>query len=185
MMKNADKGKIEEILKFWFEETSPKQKFKKDPDFDALITSRFKTVYEDIMNRKTEAWREMPEGRLAEIVVLDQFSRNMFRDDPQSFAAVVLALELAQEAVATGDDKKLPKEWRGAIYMPYMHSESRDVHEEALKLFTEYGNKENLKYEIKHKEIIDHFGRYPHRNKILGRESSSEEIEFLKKHSGF
>ena len=184
-MNEKEAHKIDDILLFWFEEVTPKQKFVKDPEFDALITEKFESTYWDIMNGKTKGWRDTPEGRLAEIIVLDQFARNMFRNDAQSFAGDTRALELARDALAVGDDKKVSKEKQLFFYMPYMHSESREVHVEALKIFTEFGNKINLEYEIKHKNIIDRFGRYPHRNKVLGRESTPEEIEFLKTNSGF
>ena len=184
-MNETETKKIKEILRFWFEETTPKQKFQKDDAFDDLITSKFKDIYEDIMDGKTTSWRENPEGRLAEIIVLDQFARNMFRGEKQCFLGDTLALRLAQEAVAAGDDQKLPEERRTFVYMPYMHSESKEVHTEALRLFTEHGNENNLKYENIHKAIIDRFGRYPHRNEILGRESTPEELEYLKEHGGF
>jgi len=177
--------KIHEILSFWFEETTPKQHFAKDDAFDTEVKTRFEETYWDIMNGKTIDWRESPEGRLAEIIVLDQFARNMFRDTPQSFAADDLALQLADEALSVGADQEVPKEMRVFFYMPFMHSESEEVHKKALKIFEDYGNAENLKYELMHKKIIDRFGRYPHRNKTLERESTPEDIDFLKEHSGF
>lgn len=184
-MNKENQKNIEKVLTFWFEETKPEQKFKKDDTFDALIVSKFKELYWDVRQGRTKQWRETPEGRLAEILVLDQFARNMFRGEKQSFEGDSLALTLAQETIAVGDDKKLPKEQRVFIYMPYMHSESKEVHEEALRIFSEYGDENYLKYEVMHKDIIDRFCRYPHRNEVLGRESTSEELEFLKEHSGF
>jgi uncharacterized protein (DUF924 family) len=173
------------ILKFWFEETTPAQRFKKDPDFDAFIKKRFEQTYWNILESKTATWRSAPEGRLAEIIVLDQFARNMFRDDAQAFAGDELALSLAEEAIAIGDDLKIPQEQRVFFYMPYMHSESTEVHTKALDIFKQYGNAANLDYEIKHKAIIDTFGRYPHRNKALGRTSTPEEIKWLEAGGGF
>ncbi len=184
-MSVEDTQKIQEILSFWFEEVTSKQKFVKDPEFDALVSEKFKDVYWEIVRGETKDWRKTPEGRLAEVIVLDQFARNMFRDEAQCFSGDVLALKLAKEAVSVGDDKKVLEEQRVFFYMPYMHSESKEIHKKALKIFTEYGNENNLKYEISHKKIIDRFGRYPHRNELLGRESTPEEIEFLKEHSGF
>ncbi len=184
-MSKGSTQKIQEVLSFWFEEVTPKQKFAKDSEFDALVSEKFKDSYWEIVRGETKDWREIPEGRLAEIIVLDQFARNMFRDEAQCFSADVLALKLAQEALKVGDDKKVSKEQRVFFYMPYMHSESKEVHKEALKIFTEHGNENNLKYEIQHKEIIEQFGRYPHRNELLGRESTPEELEFLKERSGF
>jgi uncharacterized protein (DUF924 family) len=125
-------------------------------------------------------WRATPEGRLAEIIVLDQFSRNLFRDSPLAFASDDMALVLAQEAVRTGADQALPQQQRLFLYMPYMHSESRRIHAIALSLFESLGLAENLQYERAHKAIIDRFGRFPHRNAVLGRESTAEELEFLR-----
>jgi len=172
-------------LHFWFEEVSPKQRFMKDLDFDASIKERFESIYWDIVENRTKDWREEAEGRLAEIIVLDQFARNMFRDDRQAFAKDELALALAKEAIEVGADMQVPEDQRVFFYMPYMHSESREVHKTALKIFEKYGNKNNLDYEIKHKAIIDEFGRYPHRNAVLGRISTPEEIKWLEAGGGF
>ena len=124
---------INEIIKFWFEEVSTKQKYQKDAKFDALIKGKYEEVYWDIVKGEAKRWMDSLEGSLAAIVVLDQFSRNMFRDDKQSFEADSLALLIAQSVVASGNDKKIDIKRRGAIYMPYMHSESKEVHKEALK----------------------------------------------------
>lgn len=177
--------KWQEVIQFWFEETAPSQWFKKDEAFDAKIKEKFEETYWSVVRSETKNWREVPEGRLAEVIVLDQFSRNMFRGSPQAFANDALALKLAEEAVEAGDDKKLPKKFRRFLYMPYMHSESREVHKKAVWLFLSLLNFGTLMYEFKHKKIIDRFGRYPHRNEVLGRESTPEEEEFLKKHKGF
>lgn len=169
-----------EVLKFWFEENTPELRFAKNADLDQKIRERFHDVFESAASGKTSTWRTSPEGRLAEIIVLDQFSRNMFRDSPMAFATDKLALELAEAAVASGDDQKLPPEQRAFLYMPYMHSEDAKAHEKAVVLFSQKGLEFNLKFEFMHKKIIDRFGRYPHRNKILGRTSTAEEVEFLR-----
>jgi len=174
----------QDILKFWFEEIDPKQWWKKDPVFDQLIIQRFSAVHARAARCELFEWRTQAGGRLAEVIVLDQFSRNMFRDTAQSFACDALALVLAQEAVAAGADQALTPSERSFLYMPYMHSESPAIHEVAVRLFR--GLEKNLEFEMKHKAIIDRFGRYPHRNAILGRTSTPEEIEFLKQPgSGF
>ena len=111
--------------------------------------------------------------------MLDQFSRNMYRDQPQAFACDALALALAQTAVATQADRHLEMRQRAFIYMPYMHSESPLIHSEAQALFSQTGLESSLASEHQHKTIIDRFGRYPHRNAILGRASTAEELEFL------
>ena len=185
MISPEDQKNVDAILHFWFTETTAKQKYAKDDVFDALIKNKFEGLYWSVMKGNTESWRETPQGRLAEVIILDQFARNMFRGDKQSFAGDDLALLLAREALEVGDDMKLPKNQRGFFYMPFMHSESRQVHVEALKIFQEKGSEGGLKYEIKHKAIIDRFGRYPHRNEVMGRESTPEELAFLKEHGGF
>ena len=171
---------LDEVLYFWFEESQPEQWFKVDPTFDALIRTRFGELHAQACRCELFSWRGKPEGRLAEIIVLDQFSRNRYRGAPKAFATDPLALALAQEAVASGADQALEPPQRAFLYMPYMHSESRVVHVEAERLFRENGQPRNLDFELRHKAIIDRFGRYPHRNAILGRESTDEEIEFLK-----
>lgn len=167
------------ILSFWFQELTPSQWWRVDPELDATIRSRFgKTL---IAARACELyqWRSTPEGRLAEVIVLDQFSRNIHRGTPEAFAADALALALAQEAIALKADQALTSSQRGFLYMPYMHSESPAIHEIAVQLFSAAGLAENLKAEMKHREIISRFGRYPHRNAILGRPSTPEETAFL------
>ena len=174
-----------DVIDFWFEEVKPKQKWKKDLKFDALIREKFENTFWDVVKGKYEDWRMEPEGRLAEVVVLDQFSRNIFRDKPEAFAHDSLALKLAEEAVRVGDDRRLDGKKRSALYMPYMHSESADVHEEGMKLFGSLNDDMGIKYMKSHKKIIDEFGRYPHRNEILGRKSTEEELKHIREHGGF
>jgi uncharacterized protein (DUF924 family) len=174
------------VIDFWFEELTPKQWFAKDEALDALIATRFESAWGAACRAELWAWRATPQGRLAEILVLDQFSRNMHRDHPMAFAQDALALVLAQEAVAQGADQALTTRQRPFLYMPYMHSESLLVHEEALRLFDQPGLEENLRFEHRHRDILLRFGRYPHRNAILGRDSSAEELTFLEQPgSGF
>ena len=168
-----------EIIKFWFEEISQAQWWKKDVEFDQLIASRFSEVHGQAARCELYQWRDTAEGRLAEIIVLDQFSRNIYRDSPLSFATDSLALALGQEVIREGADQEVPESMRSFFYMPFMHSESAVIHEEAVALYEAYGNEGNLNFELRHKAIIDRFGRYPHRNEILGRDSTTEEIEFL------
>ena len=175
-----------EILKFWFEEIEPSQWLKKDENLDRIIIERFSDVHFRATRCELFEWRKDAQGRLAEIIVLDQLSRNMFRGSPWSFAYDPLALALAQEAVSIGADKSLNQSERSFLYMPFMHSESLKIHEIATDLFRKNGNQNSLDFELRHKAIIERFGRYPHRNSILGRHSSDEEIEFLKQPgSGF
>jgi uncharacterized protein (DUF924 family) len=168
-----------EILKFWFEEIEPSQWWKKDENLDRIITERFSEIYHRATLCELFEWRKDAHGRLAEMIVLDQFSRNMFRNSPLSFAYDALALALAQDAVSVGTDKSL-KQAERFLYMLFMHSESLEIHEIATRLFRDNGNQNSLDFELKHKAIIARFGRYPHRNSLLGRKSTDEEIELLK-----
>jgi uncharacterized protein (DUF924 family) len=168
------------VLRFWFEDIEPKLWWVKSPDFDRQIASRFGALHAAAARCELFAWRASAAGRLAEIIVLDQFSRNLHRDSPLAFACDPLALALAQEAVAAGAPAQVEPAQRAFIYMPYMHSESPAIHAVALKLFEDPAASDNLDFERRHKAIIDRFGRYPHRNAVLGRASTAEEIEFLK-----
>jgi uncharacterized protein (DUF924 family) len=175
-----------EILKFWFEEIEPSQWWKRDENLDRVIIERFSDVHYRATHCELFEWRKDARGRLAEVIVLDQFSRNMFRGSPLSFAYDPLALVLAQEAVSIGADALLNQNERSFLYMPFMHSESLKIHEVATGLFRKNGNQNSLDFEMRHKTIIERFGRYPHRNSILGRDSTEEEIQFLKQPgSGF
>jgi uncharacterized protein (DUF924 family) len=168
-----------DILDFWFRDTQPAQWWKVDPAFDELVRSRFGVLHAQACRCELLAWRATAEGRLAEVIVLDQFSRNIHRGTPAAFAADPLALALAQEAVAAGADLALPPEQRAFLYMPYMHSESPAIHAQAEPLMRERAPAHTHAFELKHKLIIDRFGRYPHRNAILGRATTAEEAVFL------
>lgn len=171
-----------DVLTFWFDELTPKDWFNKSDEVDSTINNRFGDLLKAASACELDGWRKDAESSLAEIIVLDQFSRNIYRDTPGAFANDSLALALAQEAIAKGFDKEFlstPSKL-SFLYMPFMHSESLAIHERALVLFDTPGLEFNLGFEKKHKVIIDRFGRYPHRNAILGRESTEEEIAFLK-----
>jgi uncharacterized protein (DUF924 family) len=167
------------VIKFWFEDTEPKQRFAKDADFDELIRSKFAQTHDKAANGLLYEWRDHPLDALAEIIVLDQFSRNMFRDTERAFAYDTLALVLAQEVIRRKLDKELEPKYKPFLYMPFMHSESKAIHDLALFLFDQPGLEDTYNFELKHKIIIDRFGRYPHRNAILKRDSTPAELEFL------
>lgn len=177
------------VLAFWFEELKPAQWWQKNKQLDHDIAKRFGDLHRQACLGELFGWRTRAEGRLAEIIVLDQFSRNIYRDNLGAFAADGMALALSQEAVSVGAAQQLSPQQRVFLYMPMMHSESLKVHEVALALFEKNaelaseqersGALSSLKYERAHKDIIARFGRYPHRNAILGRESSTEEAVFL------
>ena len=167
------------ILHFWFDELTDKQHFAKDVALDDMIRTRFEPTLEAAARCELFAWRATAEGALAEIIVLDQFSRNAYRDTTRAFAQDALALALAQSLVASGQDRLLSTAQRPFAYMPYMHSESSLIHAQAVRLFTQQGLENNLNFELRHQTIITRFGRYPHRNAVLGRASTAEEMIFL------
>ncbi|GAB3498449.1 DUF924 family protein [Curvibacter fontanus] len=169
----------QDILTFWFEELTPKQHFSKDTALDAQMRERFGATLAAAARGELQPWRTDAPGRLAEIIVLDQFSRNIHRDTPLAFAHDALALTLARELVALKLDQALPMAQRVFAYMPYMHSEELAAHAEALPLFSLPGLEYNLQFLHRHTDIIRRFGRYPHRNTILGRASTPEELAFL------
>ncbi len=169
----------QQVLSFWFQEIEPKQWWIKDIAFDQLISDKFLALHQQAIQCELFGWRVTPHGRLAEIIVLDQFSRNIFRDTPQAFSSDSLALALAQQAIELGKHDELTAIERSFLYMPFMHSESLNIHDVAVELYQANGIASNLEFEIKHRDIIEKFGRYPHRNNILGRDSSAEELAFL------
>lgn len=182
-MKN--KFHYQKVLDFWFKEIEPAMWFVKDEAFDAEIKERFEAYYDAAIKGELYDWRSCIQGRLAEIIVLDQFARNMFRNESRAFAYDSLALVLSQEALASGELNELSSAEHRFLLMPWMHSESREIHERALELFTELGQEKVLGYEKRHKAIIDRFGRYPHRNEVLGRGTTLEEMDFMQEFPGF
>ena len=171
-MRNPD-----DILSFWFFEHGPEDWFGGKAEFDAELVDKFAETQAGVAAGEAWHWRGTPEGRLAEIVVLDQFSRQLHRGSPRAFAQDGMALVLAQETVAGGFDQQLEPKRRMFVYMPYMHSESLVIHEEALRLFTALGNEDQLNYETAHMECLRRFGRYPRRNAALGRQSTPDELD--------
>lgn len=167
------------IIDFWFVEHGPANWFASDPQFDEKIRQRFLTTHRSAAAGELWKWRQTPQGRLAEVIVLDQFSRNLFRQDERAFACDAMALVLAQAAVALGVDDDLSAAEKSVFYLPFMHSESLAIHQQALKLFAGLGDANTLEYEKRHLEIIAEFGRYPHRNQVMGRTSTPQEIAFL------
>ena len=178
MIEVNDKWK--EVLDFWFNPENKTNWFMKSDDFDNEMHSKFYEIWQRGCQGLLSDWRATIHGRLAEIIVLDQFSRNLCREKSCAFTQDGMALVLAQEAIKHPEFKNLSQDEKRFILMPFMHSESREIHKQAVVLFEELGDDETTKYEYLHKEIIDRFGRYPHRNKALNRESTPEEIEFLK-----
>ncbi|HEY7642401.1 MAG TPA: DUF924 family protein [Steroidobacteraceae bacterium] len=175
---------VEQVIRYWFEELPHEAWFRKDTQVDDAIRERFGTVHDEVAQLRPEHCAT-PRACLAAVIVLDQFSRNMFRGSPRSFASDELALSIAQHAIARGFDQQLDRQQRWFLYMPFQHSEDREVQARSIELFTQLNDPENLGYAQRHKEIIDRFGRFPHRNEVLGRESSPQELQFIATHRGF
>lgn len=179
-MSSQDATGPEAVLEFWFQALEPAAWWRRDGALDAEITRRFGALHGRACRCELYDWRRSAAGRLAEVIVLDQFSRNLYRDQAHAFAQDGLALALAQTAIATGADAALPARQRTFFYLPYMHSESVLIHQQALALFTANGIAESLDYERQHLAILERFGRYPHRNAALGRASTPAELAFLR-----
>jgi uncharacterized protein (DUF924 family) len=169
----------EDVLRFWFVEHGEEDWFGAKPEFDAELAEAFTETHAAVARGEAWWWRRTPGGRLAEIIVLDQFSRQLCRGRPAAFATDGMALVCAQEAVASGDYRALEPRRRTFALMPYMHSESLIIHEEAVRLFTELGNAETLKFELAHRDCLLAYGRYPRRNAALGRVSTPEEEAYI------
>lgn len=172
--------RIVEVIKFW-EEAGPKAWFAKSDEFDDQIRTRFTDLHREIAGHKHDHWRENAEGCLAMVLVLDQFSRNMFRDDARAFAQDDQALELAKFGIEQGYDTKEPVELYRFLHMPFMHAEDLAEQERCVELFEQRpdATPDSTKWAIIHRDIIARFGRFPHRNKVLGRETTAQEQAFL------
>lgn len=171
----------EAVLSFWFDETKPYQWFRRDGAFDAHVRARFGTLHESGAARRLEVWRAHPHHSLALIILLDQFSRNIHRDTARAFVADGQALEAAREALRRRFDLLYAARERAFFYMPFMHAEDLETQKESVAIFkARLPGSGNLPFAIEHYEIIRRFGRFPHRNRILGRQSTPEEIAYLK-----
>lgn len=172
---------IAEVLKFWFEECEPTDWFK-GAHLDELICKRFGDLVRSARKGQYDEWGESANGAngsLALIILLDQFTRNIFRDSAEAFVADCKAREIARAAVDRGYDRNMTVDQRTFMYLPFEHSEDIVDQIYAVELFTEMGNERYLSYAVAHRKIIDRFGRFPHRNAVLGRANTPEEEEYL------
>ena len=167
------------MLGFWFEGLMPEQYFTRSDSVDEVIRERFAGLREEVLASGAEGWRDDPDVLLAAVLVLDQFSRNLFRDQAEAFAADPLARQLTCSAIERGWDKAMPTEHRHFLYMPLMHAEDREVQTIALECFTALGDEQTLEFARGDAEVIARFGRFPTRNAALGRDSTPEELAYL------
>ena len=172
---------IDDVLHFWFVETKPFQWYRRDAAFDGLCRRRFGELHQRAARGRLNAWRARAGGALALIILLDQFSRNLFRDTPDAFACDAMALDIAEGAIRRRFDFRFGAKERAFFYMPFMHSEDLSVQERSVALFkARLPGSMNVPYAVEHHAIVKRFSRFPHRNKVLGRVSTPEEIAFLK-----
>lgn len=176
---------VQQVLSFWFDDHDVDDWYGGSAAFDASVRAQFASLHTAAEACTLHAWRATPKGRLAEIIVLDQFSRQLYRGQARAFASDPLALALAQEVVARGEDTGLTQAERQFLYMPYMHSENLEIHDEARRLFALLPEEYGSAFEAAHREVIERFGRYPHRNDALGRVSTPEEAAYVAETDGF
>jgi len=175
-----DKRHIEQILSFWFEEITPEHWFTKSDDFDQLLRDQFEGLVIQGLNGQLDRWAAEKQGCLALILLLDQMTRNIYRDTPKAFAGDEIALALSLRAVAQKWVEEEEMEAKRQFFlMPMMHSEDIDIQEKSLPLFSAHTSGRTYDYAARHRDIVARFGHFPHRNAILGRPSSAEEIAFL------
>jgi uncharacterized protein (DUF924 family) len=176
---------VEDVLAYWFHELSEEDWFATKDAIDRAIRSRFGGLLAELRRGIPEEARTDPRTALAAIIVLDQFSRNIFRGTSDAFASDSLALDLARNALERDFDAGMSDREKQFLYMPFMHSEVLADQERCVQLFKALGNAENEKYAVEHRDIIAGFGRFPHRNAVLGRDSTAAEKAFLAGHKGF
>jgi uncharacterized protein (DUF924 family) len=176
---------FQQVINFWFSEDSFRNWFSKNRSFDELVRNDFFKLWQSACKGELYMWRQEPKGQLAEIIVLDQFSRNLNRCSALAYQQDTLALALSQELVFNGSWHELRQTEQAVALLPWMHSESAPIHREALKLYAAVGIREFTEYEIKHRGVITQFGRFPHRNSALGRTSTKQEKEWLKTNEDF
>jgi uncharacterized protein (DUF924 family) len=175
---------FDDVLHFWFDELRTDDWFVRDEEIDRRIRERFADLHAKLQRGAIDI-PPTPHAHLAAVIVLDQFSRNMFRNSPAAFACDAQALRLAQQAIERAYDRELSMAERQFLYMPFMHSEDQAVQARSVELFTALGDPVVQNFAEEHRDIIERFGRFPHRNAILQRISTTDELEFLKTHKGF
>jgi len=180
-MARADIKTPEEVFSFWFEELTRKEWFDKNDALDEAMRRHFAATHLSLARGELDAWRTSPQNRLAAIIMLDQIPRNIYRGTPLAFATDRLALQEAKLAVEADADTAVVPEQRCFFYLPFEHAENLAEQDRSVQLFTLLGDAEYLDYAERHRAVIREFGRFPHRNALLGRESTAAELEYLSK----
>jgi uncharacterized protein (DUF924 family) len=175
----------QDVLDFWFSEDVAPNWFVKSDDIDAAIRDRFADTYQAAHRRELDGWAETPQGALALVIVLDQFPRNIFRGSGRAFESNDIVLDHARKALDAGFDQQVDARARQFFYLPFMHSEDLPDQTRSVELYEALGNANSLDYAIQHRDIVERFGRFPHRNAALDRPNTPDEDEFLKTHKGF
>lgn len=174
-----------EVLDFWFADGMRRRWFRSTPEFDALVKDRFETRWQQAATGRLDGWAETAAGALALVIVLDQFPLNMYRHRAESFATEAKAVAMTKQALAQGFDQALDDDGRVFLYMPLMHSESLADQDQAVALFEAAGLTDNLRFARHHRDLVRRFGRFPHRNAILGRPSTDQERAYLSSREAF
>ena len=169
----------EDIITFWFEEISPEQWFKKDKKFDAMLLERAGTTVIKALNGQLDRWSKTSAGSVSLVILLDQFTRNIFRDTPKAFSGDEMAFVLSQKSINSEWFANLCMAYKQFLLMPMMHSEDISIQEKSLPLFKQHTNKRTYEFAVKHRDIVAKFGRFPHRNQIINRPNTEEELIFL------
>ena len=175
----------EDIINFWYSESSKSKWFNSTKAFDKEIKTKYETLWRETLRGENASWSEIANGCLALAIILDQFPLNMFRGEVKSFSSEGMAVRIAKKAISSGLDNQIDKGMRAFLYMPLMHSENIDDQELSVDLFSKADLEENLRFAKHHRDIIKKYGRFPHRNKILLRESSQDEIDYLNSDHAF
>lgn len=178
-------ARIDDLLAFWFAEGMEEKWFNGGAAFDRKLESRFGPLHVQACAGELDGWSNTPRGAMALVILLDQLSRNLHRGAPRAFGQDGKALLLAQQALSAGWDQEFPERERQFFYLPLMHSEDLAHQEKCVALYEAIDDENALKFAREHRDIIERFGRFPHRNAVLGRDSTEEEEEFLKEHKGF
>lgn len=173
------------VLEFWFSGPASRHWFNSTPAFDTVIRERFETTWQEARDGALSSWELTPAGALALVIVLDQFPLNMYRGRAESFSTEAQARTVAERAIERGFDRQLSGDRLAFLYLPFMHSESLADQDRSVALFTAAGLEKNLEFARGHRNIVRRFGRFPHRNRLLGRESSPEELEWLASSEAF